>query len=387
MGLQGSIDSFPLADVLRLLASTAKSGRLGVDGDRGVGHLWFSSGGLVGGAAAESGPAPGPDRLADVVVALLRQRVGTFAFDADATCPDPFERTDVEAVLELATAALAELESFLVRVPSIEHLLSVRPELPAEEVVIDRRRWTALAAIRGGCSVADLARTLDLDEVAALRTACDLLDLGVVEVAEPAVEDPLDDRSAAERVDTGGAPAAELTDGGPWGVEDPWVPEGGWPGLVDEGGADLVVLGAAAEPLAAEVVVDAEVHPEPRPEVALEVVDEVELPDGLEELFGDFDPFGTVAGAEELAELGDEVTGTGEAEEAQGAGSTGSPILAAVAGEPEAPSAPMAADDPEAELARQLAMLSPKAAQAVAAAAGVGDDGAREHVVRFLGSV
>ena len=44
MALQGTIDSFVLVDVMRLLGSSSKSGRLIVNGDRGSANLWFDRG-------------------------------------------------------------------------------------------------------------------------------------------------------------------------------------------------------------------------------------------------------------------------------------------------------------------------------------------------------
>ncbi|MGH2685947.1 MAG: DUF4388 domain-containing protein, partial [Actinomycetota bacterium] len=50
MALQGTLDTFALPDVLRLLASTAKSGCLRVRGSRGEGEIWFESGAVVAAA-------------------------------------------------------------------------------------------------------------------------------------------------------------------------------------------------------------------------------------------------------------------------------------------------------------------------------------------------
>src|SRR5262245_32794776 len=44
MALQGTLDTFELPDVLRLLASTKKSGRLHLQSDRGTGDVWLDEG-------------------------------------------------------------------------------------------------------------------------------------------------------------------------------------------------------------------------------------------------------------------------------------------------------------------------------------------------------
>ena len=42
LALQGTLDTFSLPDVLRLLATTSKTGRLRIDGDRGLGSVWLA---------------------------------------------------------------------------------------------------------------------------------------------------------------------------------------------------------------------------------------------------------------------------------------------------------------------------------------------------------
>ena len=54
MALQGTIDAFPLTDVLQLLSSASKSGRLLLEGDRGRAELWIEEGSVIGGDPAGS---------------------------------------------------------------------------------------------------------------------------------------------------------------------------------------------------------------------------------------------------------------------------------------------------------------------------------------------
>src|SRR3954452_4303257 len=47
VALQGTLDTFALPDVLRLLASTKKTGRLHLTGNRGDGSVWVDTGDVV----------------------------------------------------------------------------------------------------------------------------------------------------------------------------------------------------------------------------------------------------------------------------------------------------------------------------------------------------
>ena len=93
MSLQGSLDTFALADVLVLLASTNKTGELHVAGSRTSqpgrppeveGRLGMDGGRLVG------GDVPRAADVTDAVFELLRLVEGTFSFGNGGTSrPSP----------------------------------------------------------------------------------------------------------------------------------------------------------------------------------------------------------------------------------------------------------------------------------------------------------
>ena len=88
MSLQGTIETFAIADVLRLLAATNKSGRLQVQGVSRAGTVWVDSGKVL---AAESPNTPHERATADVVFQLLRIDRGSFRFELDRA-PGPAGR-------------------------------------------------------------------------------------------------------------------------------------------------------------------------------------------------------------------------------------------------------------------------------------------------------
>lgn len=182
MALQGTLDTFALADLVRLLATTSKTGELAIDGDRGSGRLWFADGQLVGGE-------PTADDLADVVFALLRMQEGDFAFEADTGPEDPREPCSALDVLAAAEARLEEWRPVEELVPSPAVALTLRADLPSDEVTIDRDLWRRLVAVGSGTTAGAFAGALELDEHAAAFAVRDLVDAGLVEVG-PEVEAP-----------------------------------------------------------------------------------------------------------------------------------------------------------------------------------------------------
>jgi hypothetical protein len=182
LALQGTLDTFSLPDVLRLLATTSKTGRLRIEGDRGRGSVWLTGGGIVDADA---------DRVIDgtptdeVVFELLRFDSGSFAFDGDDVASGGREPEDVEAILRRANSLLSEWTELEAVVPSLEHEVSLAGDLSADEVTIDADRWRSLVAVSAGRTVGELATTLGLTELGVSRAVRDLVDLGVADVDPP----------------------------------------------------------------------------------------------------------------------------------------------------------------------------------------------------------
>lgn len=311
MALQGTLDSFALNDVLRLLSSSRKTGRLVVNGERGSSSLWLSVGDLVGGATTGD---PAATELVDIVFDVLRYEAGSFIFESDAVCPSPIDPAPVGAVLDQAEAFLAEWRDIVAVVPSVNSWITLAPMLPHPEVVVDQACWTSVVAVGGGITVSDLGSLFRLGELPVCRLVRALAHAGFIQVG------------AAQRVEV------------PVPVPEPV----------------------------------AEIPAEPFAESTTDVSSDAGLPSrktGEEDVFGDFDPFGGEADVEEgLAGMAlPSLTITGL---------TDDPFA------PESfPNAEPASDggswdawvnddeiDEGADIAAGLSMLSPQAAQAIAAA-------------------
>ncbi len=187
MALQGNIETFALQDVLRLLASTKKTGCLRLDGSRGTGTLLVENGQLVGGDASLAPHAEGPT---DVLFEMLRFDEGDFVFDADAEVAGSSAAEEVEAALEAAEAQLEEWKGIVAVVPSLDHWVGLAPELPGDDITVTKDQWRTLVAIAGGTSVGRLGDILEQGELPVSRTVKALAELGLVELDEPRDEIP-----------------------------------------------------------------------------------------------------------------------------------------------------------------------------------------------------
>ncbi|MEZ5323065.1 MAG: DUF4388 domain-containing protein [Microthrixaceae bacterium] len=343
MALQGSIDSFSVVDVLRMLGASGKSGRLVVVGVGGSGSLWLVDGAVVAGVSCRAGARPVEAPPADVLFDLLRLSEGSFVFET-GSIPDAGMRrcsqaSEVSSLIEAAEASMLEWQAVLDVVGSPSSTLSLAPVLTVPELTVGPARWAVLvgiAALPGVATPARVGADLGVTELVAMREIAALVDAGAVVTGMPPAEIPGDgDRRLVvdSSFDT-----------------DPYVAPP----------ADAV---ASAIPIAAPIS-----HALPRRETA-----------PLPEM--EFRPPEAVVADES---------------------SVGAPPPYSPAPSPDGePSAARESDFDDADLARQMALLSPQAAQAVAdadreadpAAEPIGRDEAstaaeeRARVTRFLGSV
>ncbi|HET8931719.1 MAG TPA: DUF4388 domain-containing protein [Acidimicrobiales bacterium] len=211
MALQGTLDTFALPDVLRLLATTKKSGQLLVQGDQGNGSLSLTEGEVVGGdtSLAET------DEAHEVLFELLRLDEGSFLFDQDAAVDASGAAVDVESVITSAESAHTEWQDLSTVVPSLDEGVTLVEDLPDDVTTIDRERWKLIVAIGSGSTVRSLGDRLGLKELPVLRATRGLVDDGLASITDatdvPAGE-PAGMPSVGADFDTGSTALPSLDD-------------------------------------------------------------------------------------------------------------------------------------------------------------------------------
>ena len=182
MALKGDLSSFALPDVLRLLAATAKTGRLGVSGAQGSGEVWLLDGDLVGGSVDTSAHAK---QATEVVFELLRFETGSFLFDDGEEQAEPGEPSSVDEAISVAEALLFEWAEVEAVVPSMNSWVSLSPELDGNEVTISSPQWRVLAAVGAGTTVRTLGNHFQITDLKVSRRVKGLVEAGLVELGEP----------------------------------------------------------------------------------------------------------------------------------------------------------------------------------------------------------
>jgi hypothetical protein len=314
---------------MRLFASTKKTGRLRVSGDRGEGSVWVDGGTVV--AASSSGS--GADGTAvDVVFELLRYSEGSFTFEAGSMAESAGAPTEVEPLLTDAENQLVEWREIEKVVPSIDAWVVLSAELPGAEIMLDAPLWRTIVSVGSGTTVASIGQALGLAEVAVCRRVKDLVEMGLGAVLAPTAEQAAPPAPAVPApVET----AVETV------AEAPVEPIA----LVPE---------APAEPLAQSTESFRHLAAVQDIEVPWAATTQTDEPPKFEQFSADL--------------LNPSYVSDDAAEDTNAA----SALQDALRGVPDAPMGFGPADDEAVdadEVARQLASLSPKAARAVAAAA------------------
>lgn len=185
MALQGTIDAFPLTDVLHLLSTSARSGRFELEGDRGSAALCIEGGSVVGGAPVTSGAAPAT--AASLVFDMLRFSDGAFVFDVVAAEPGDVvvDPVPLAECLDAARAMAEEWAAVAAVVPSPAHVVSLNPTLPGGTVTLDERTWRVVVSAGRRPSVAALLDELGTDELEGSKAIAGLVERGLVHVTAP----------------------------------------------------------------------------------------------------------------------------------------------------------------------------------------------------------
>jgi hypothetical protein len=385
VALQGTLDTFALPDVLRLLAATKKTGRLRITGDRGAGSAWIDGGEVV---TLEVTHAPHAVEPGDALFELLRFTEGSFTFDPDLTHDSATGSHDVESLIDAAEGLLAEWRQIESVVPSMDAWVTLRRTLDGP-VTVDPQHWTTVVAVGSGATVARIADHLGLAELPVSRAVRDLIELGVADLDAQAPAVP-------EVALVPDPPATVVV--GP--VTEPTAPS--WSAL-DQGTADTLAedavssMGEPGDDVAAPAPTDLVDVDQPTTEVVDAWTSHDDEPLPVARPIRARRPRGSYRPHEESS------TGPQEFVPLELPGSLGGSYDEPVAGgsiEPElapgvddlaaafpglanrAGSATMTdADEDADELARQLATLSPRAADAVRAAAAAATDEERESVL------
>jgi len=197
VALQGALETFDLDDVLRLLASTGKSGLLTLSGDRGSGRVWVDDGQVV--QAAVDVDTTLVEHEADAVFHMLRFATGEYLFEDGVRADAPVDQAQsIDRVLADAQERLEEWTATIAVVVGLDSWLTLPPTID-EDIEVDTEAWQRLAMIGSGCSIREMGAQLAEAELCTMRAVKGLVERGLVDVGEASA--PLPDLEPIEAAD------------------------------------------------------------------------------------------------------------------------------------------------------------------------------------------
>lgn len=207
MALQGTLDVMSVADVLGLLAATAKTGPLRLEDEAARGVVWVREGRVAAVTDAEP-PIDGP--VAEFLFWFAVRGGGWFTFEVDDDVPDGGQPAEVEAVVAELAALNREWGELHPVVPSVGHRVGLVARLPGPDVTIDATVWPAVLAAASEPTVGDLGAQFGLGDLDALRAVRDLVMTGIVEVHPPTGRETGPVPGAAGRAGRGSSPGVPV---------------------------------------------------------------------------------------------------------------------------------------------------------------------------------
>jgi hypothetical protein len=186
VGLQGTLDTFSLAEILGLIERARHTGALNVQGPDGHGTLYTAAGRFNAGEAADySGPVEDRHaldvRLIDVCFHLMRFEGGSFDFLPGAVPPWTAERaTDIAPIVETVEHIVRAWPAVEAVLPSFDVRPQLAEELPEESVTLTRTAFKVFALIDGERTVRQIAREAGHSVVEVGPVLRDLIEHGAV---------------------------------------------------------------------------------------------------------------------------------------------------------------------------------------------------------------
>ena len=224
VGLQGTLDTFSLAEVLGLIERARHTGALGVESPDGHGTLYVTAGRFCAGEAADySGPVDDRHaldvRLIDVCFHLFRFEAGSFEFVVNEAPPWPADRaTDIAPIIETVEHIVRAWPAVEAVLPNFDVRPELAEELPDDSLTLSRSGFKIFTMIDGERTVRQIAREAGRSVVEVGPVLKDLIEQGAVRIAtgdRPAAAER--DSSLSGVLASGGihtVRAAEAEDGG-----------------------------------------------------------------------------------------------------------------------------------------------------------------------------
>ncbi|MFO8035126.1 MAG: DUF4388 domain-containing protein [Anaerolineales bacterium] len=178
--LKGNLDQLPLIDILKMLSSSDRTGRLSLSQGRIQGEIYLAHGSLVHAAT-------GAQLGEQAVFTMMSWMDGDFSFTPDVEAPEESVELATEQILLEAARKNEEWRDIKKMVPSSDIVFKLSPTGSPETVSLEPAEWQVLAQVNGKRSIEDLSRIVGRNEFDIAKILYSLTKAGLLEVGEEKV--------------------------------------------------------------------------------------------------------------------------------------------------------------------------------------------------------
>jgi len=172
-GFRGNLAQLSLLDILRMLSSGDRSGRLEITQPGKTGEIFLENGNIV---HAVMGAQMGEK----CVYTLMGWMEGEFVFVPDVAAPERSIETTTEQLLLEAARQAAQWEDIKDVLSSTDAVFNISPSGSTNTVSLKPIEWQVLAQVNGERSVIEIGEILDLPEFEVARIVYSLTTAGLL---------------------------------------------------------------------------------------------------------------------------------------------------------------------------------------------------------------
>lgn len=177
-GLTGSLEQWPLPELLNMLGSSRQSGRVEIEEGGMRGSIYLQEGNIVHAVApVESGIA--------ALATLFGLRAGTFSFEPRVPSPAQTLSRPLDTLIAEVSREATEREAIKKVIASTQVRPRLSHEPPQQPVTLQPNEWRLVAAADGNVSIAEIAAGFHVDAGPIMRAYFALAQRGLVRFEAP----------------------------------------------------------------------------------------------------------------------------------------------------------------------------------------------------------
>ncbi|HOC53327.1 MAG TPA: DUF4388 domain-containing protein, partial [Caldisericia bacterium] len=161
MGIEGNIESFPLADVITLLSNSGKSGILYINGKKSgealTGEVQIKKGKIVNATCKDL-------KGEEAFYFLFLIDEGNFSFKPKEIDAPVLINKDVESLMIEALRMSDETKELYKKIPPLNTIIEINPNSPENNIELSPEEWQVLNSFFNPISIEDAIKIINFPE-------------------------------------------------------------------------------------------------------------------------------------------------------------------------------------------------------------------------------